>query len=313
MDAMIRTAGLTKRFGRSTAVDEVSLSVGPGEIYGFLGLNGAGKTTTIRMLLGMIKPSAGASYLFGEKVNAARRDLWSKVGCLVEMPSLYPELTVYENLEVVRRLRRLNGTHWIEEAMEKLRLTPYRNRKARHLSLGNGQRLGLAKAMLHKPAVLVLDEPTNGLDPAGIVEVRQLLSELAAREGVTIFISSHLLGEVAKLATRIGIVHQGRLVQESDARELHGHLRKRLLVQVQSQNTEAAQAVLHSRGYAPLLAAADEGGTLATEHADAVANPERIARLLVEADVPPKLLRVEEEDLEAYFLRTIGMDGGMAQ
>ncbi|MNO13824.1 putative ABC transporter ATP-binding protein YxlF [compost metagenome] len=216
MAAMIQTEGLTKHFGSNHAVNGLSLEVNHGEIYGFLGLNGAGKTTTIRMLLGMIRPDSGSSYMFGERVDAGSHKLWASVGYMVETPYSYPELTVRENLEIIRRLRGIPDRTAIDTIMDKLQLTDYRDRKAGTLSLGNGQRLGLAKAMLHNPKVLILDEPTNGLDPAGIVEVRELLRELAFNNGVTIFISSHILGEVSRLTSRIGIVHQGRLLQETD-------------------------------------------------------------------------------------------------
>ncbi len=307
MADVIRTERLSKRFGKTQtpAVDGVSLLVGRGEIYGFLGLNGAGKTTTIRMLLGMIRPDSGASYLLGKKVSAGRTEVWTKVGYMVETPYSYPELTVRENLELVRRLRRIVDVRAIDAILEKLQLTPYRDRKAKNLSLGNAQRLGLAKALIHKPEILILDEPTNGLDPAGIVEIRELLRELAAEHGVTIFLSSHLLGEVTKLATRIGIVHRGRLVRETDFGELQRDLKKSLLVN--TRDAEAARVKLTEAGYRVERTAE---GAMALTGSSAIARPESVARLLVQANLPPTLLRVQEEDLETYFLRTIGMEGG---
>src|SRR5262249_23165165 len=178
-----------------------------GEIYAFLGLNGAGKTTTIRMLLGMVRPSAGTAYLLGEPVHADARGPWAQLGYLVESPHAYPELSVRENLEVFRRLRGLRDPKAVERTIERLALTPYAERRAGTLSLGNAQRLGLAKALLHDPAILLLDEPANGLDPAGVVEIRELLRELAHDRGVTIFLSSHLLSELARIATRLGLIH----------------------------------------------------------------------------------------------------------
>ncbi|MGO4545469.1 ABC transporter ATP-binding protein [Paenibacillus sp. 2TAB23] len=305
MNVIIRTEGLTKHHGNNqAAVDGLSLHVNKGEIYGFLGLNGAGKTTTIRMLLGLIRPDSGASYLFGQRVDAGSHKLWTNVGYMVETPYSYPELTVQENLEIIRRLRGIADRGVIDSVMDKLELTSYRNRKAGNLSLGNGQRLGLAKALLHNPKVLILDEPTNGLDPAGIVEVRKLLHDLAANHGVTIFISSHILGEVARLTTRIGIVHHGKLLQETDVKALQHLLRKRLLVQ--TRNPEAARVKLTQEGY---LVKMSEDGLLLSED-DAIANPDRIAKLLVTAHMPPMQLNVQEEDLEAYFLRMIEIEGG---
>ncbi|MEW9699575.1 ABC transporter ATP-binding protein [Paenibacillus sp. SI8] len=304
MEAVIQTHQLTKSFNKTSVVNGISLHVRKGEIYGFLGLNGAGKTTTIRMLLGMIRPDSGASYLMGKQVTDGSLDVWARVGYMVETPYSYPELTVYENLEIVRRLRQFTKSRAIDGVMEKLHLTPYRDQKAKSLSLGNAQRLGLAKAMLHEPEVLILDEPTNGLDPAGIVEIRELLRDLAARHGVTIFLSSHLLGEVTKLATRIGIIHQGKLVQESDVSQLQHVLQKRLVVN--TRDSETARLKLMEAGYPVRLS---EEGALVITSGEAIASPDTIARLLVNNDLPPILLKVEEEDLETYFLRTIGNKG----
>src|SRR5260221_572453 len=209
-DYAIRADSLTKRYGAIRAVDHVSLRVGRGEIYAFLGLNGAGKTTTIRMLLSMIRPSAGVAFLLGKPAHTEARELWSQVGYRVETPHAYPELTVRENLEVFRRLRGLRDVHVVDRTIERLALTPYADRRAGTLSLGNAQRLGLAKALLHDPALLLLDEPANGLDPAGVVGGRELLRELAPERGVTIFLSSPLLGEGARIATPVGGVAVGR-------------------------------------------------------------------------------------------------------
>ena len=175
----IEANGITKRFGDVLAVNELSLNIHKGEIYGFLGLNGAGKTTTIRMLLGMIKPSKGSVSLFGTKVQPGQRAVWQRVGYMVETPHAYPDLTVRENLEIVRQLRQLPDKNIVEKIMEQMGLSSYANRLARVLSLGNAQRLGLAKALIHHPDLLLLDEPANALDPAGIVEVRNLLRGLA--------------------------------------------------------------------------------------------------------------------------------------
>ncbi|WP_019910849.1 ABC transporter ATP-binding protein [Paenibacillus sp. HW567] len=304
MSAVIQTEELTKKYGNNQAVDGLSLHVGKGELYGFLGLNGAGKTTTIRMLLGMIRPDSGSSYLFGQRVDAGSHKLWGDVGYMVETPYSYPELTVRENLEIIRRLRGITDPSAVNNTMDKLQLTVYRDRKAGNLSLGNRQRLGLAKALLHNPQVLILDEPTNGLDPAGIAEIRQLLRELALNYGVTIFISSHILGEIVKLTTRIGIIHQGRLLQESDMSELQHVLQKRLVVK--TRDSEAARLKLLQEGYQPKIT---DDRLLLISDQHAIENPDHIANLLVNAHVPPIQLNVEEEDLEAYFLRRIENEG----
>jgi ABC-2 type transport system ATP-binding protein len=298
----IAATGLTKRFGSFTAVNDLSLNIRSREIYGFLGLNGAGKTTTIRMLLGMIRPSAGSVSLFGMNVQPGQTSIWRRVGYLVETPHAYPDLTVRENLEIVRRLRHLKDADAVEKIIRELGLTPYANQRAKTLSLGNAQRLGLAKALIHHPDLLLLDEPANALDPAGIVEVRNLLRGLAENDGVTIFISSHILSEVARLATRIGVVHEGRLVKELYSEELAEQEEQHLAVDV--RDTGAALSALRQTG---IMARLDKNNSLVITDKPAIQHPDRIATLLVEAGCPPTRLVVEQGDLESYFLGLVGL------
>ncbi len=305
MNDILRTENLTKYYGRVHAVDSVSINVEKGEIYGFLGLNGAGKTTTIRMLLGIIRPTSGTSYLKGRKVNAGTHELWNNVGYLVEIPYAYPDLTVNENLEIMRRLRFISSDDSVESVMDKLQLGSYRDRKAKDLSHGNAQRLGIAKAIIHNPDILILDEPSNGLDPAGIVEIREMLKSLAHDRGVTIFISSHILGEISKFATRIGIIHEGKLIQESDVDHMEQSRYKKL--HVNTHDREQAEKILTKKGYTISTAKA---GFMEVNGRDAVGSPEKVASLLVNEGCPPVMLKVEEEDLESYFLRIIGKNGG---
>ena len=298
---VIETADITKLYGSLKAVDKVSLSVKKGEIYGFLGLNGAGKTTTIRMLLGMIRPVLGAAFICGQKIIPGRQGPWDKVGYMVELPYSYPELTVSENLRAVSRLRGLKADGHLTEIIELLQLTAYKNIKARNLSLGNNQRLGLAKALIHKPEVLILDEPSNGLDPAGIVEIRELLKNFAFQQGVTVFISSHNLGEISKLATRIGIIHNGSLVQEIDTDKLNSVLEKALCLGV--QNKGGAVQFLMRKGFK--VDNTDDGMVRITDP-EALEKPEKVNELLVQNGLAPHYLNVVQEDLESYFLRIIG-------
>ena len=293
----IETSNLIKIFGDVRAVDGIDLRVGVGEIYGFLGLNGAGKTTTIRALLGMIRPSQRNVKVLGQVVGPYGRGPWAQVGHLVETPSCYPELTVRENLEIARRLHGVTDSGATSSIIEKLALVSYVDRKAGTLSLGNLQRLGLARALLHKPELLILDEPANGLDPAGVVEIRELLESLAHKNGVTIFMSSHILTEVDRLATRIGIIHKGRLIEELDADKVEQLRAKRL--EVQTRNLEAAQISLKSAGYQFTM----NDSTIVMDDAHAIEHPDDIARLLVNAGTPPTRLAVEQEDLENHFLR----------
>ena len=302
---VITVRGVSKDYGQVVAVDNVTLDVQPGEVYALLGLNGAGKTTLIRMLLGMVRATAGCLEVTGRPVGDRR--VWSQVGYLVESPSAYPELTVRENLEVVRRLRKVDARSSVDDAIDLFGLRPYAGRRARALSLGNVQRLGLAKAFLHRPSLLLLDEPVNSLDPAGVVEVRDLLVSLARDHGVTVFLSSHRLGEVARVATRIGVLHQGRLVDEFDADALASRVRTRL--EVGARDVVRAERALRAAGFE----ACDRAGgpvqadseVLAVEDVRALEHPELVAAALVLAGEPPTRIAVVEEDLETYFLRLV--------
>lgn len=300
MELAIETTGLSKSFGRVQAVDLVSLRVQRGEIYGFLGLNGAGKTTTIRALLGMIRPSAGSVRVLGQPVGPNGRGPWRHVGHMVETPSAYPELTVRENLEVARRLHGVADKDATERVIERLGLGVYAGRRAGTLSTGNRHRLGVARALLHEPDLLILDEPANGLDPVGVVEMRALLGKLAREQGVTVFMSSHILTEVDRLATRIGIIHQGRLIEELEARQLESLRARRLAVTARDQ--EKARTVLAGAGFEVKTA----DGVLLLHEARAVDAPDDVATLLVNAGAAPTRLAVEQENLEDYFLRLTG-------
>lgn len=300
MEFAIETNGLSKFYGDVRAVDAVSLRVKRGEIYGFLGLNGAGKTTTIRALLGMVRPSEGSVQVLGQAVGPNGRGPWRQVGHLVETPGCYPELTVRENLEIARRLQRISDPKATSRVIERLTLGSYANRKAGTLSMGNLQRLGLARALLHEPELLILDEPANGLDPAGVVEIRELLASLAHEKGVTIFMSSHILTEVDRLATRIGVIQAGRLIEELDAEALEKLRAKRL--EVKTRDLQAAKTCLEHAGYTPIL----KDGMIAIENAHAIECPDEIARILVNAGVPPTRLAVEQQNLEDYFMQRTG-------
>ena len=300
MNFAIETDGLSKSYGPVRAVDSVNLRVGQGEIYGFLGLNGAGKTTTIRALLGMIRPTAGSARVLGQEVGPNGHGPWRRVGHMVERPSAYPELTVCENLEIARRLHRISDEHATSRVIERLGLAPYADRRAGALSTGNLQRLGLARALLHEPELLILDEPANGLDPAGVVEIRELLASLAHEKGVTVFMSSHILTEVDRLATRIGIIHQGRLIEELAAEKLEELRSQRL--EVKARDLEAAQSALVQAGFA--VKASD--GMLLLNDTRALDAPDEVAAILVNAGTPPTRLVVAQEYLEEHFLRLTG-------
>ena len=306
----LRTAALGKRYGDLTALDGVEISVQPGEVYGFLGRNGAGKSTTIRLLLGLITPTSGHAEILGTRVGGGRPGPWRRVGYLVDSATAYPDLTVRDNLEVSRLLHGVPGVAAIDEVIERLDLGRFADRRAGTLSTGNLQRLALARALLHEPELLILDEPTAGLDPAGVVEVRELLRALASDRGVTVFLSSHILPEVERIASRVGIIHQGRLVTELSASELNDRRRRRLEVGV--RDGTAARAVLDAAGFATARAAgsADDApapaATLILQDTRAIASPDLIARVLVEGGVAPTRLAVVQEDMESFFLSLTG-------
>jgi len=304
MNLMIETDHLGRRYADNWAVRDLSLRVGEGEIYAFLGLNGAGKTTTIRMLLGMIRPTTGSASVLHTRVQPGSSEPWEQVGYMVETPHNYPELTVYENLEVARRLHPGTAKKAIDEIIQRLGLTVYADRRAGILSLGNIQRLGLAKALIHRPRLLFLDEPANGLDPAGIVEIRDLLLQLTREEGVTVFMSSHILAEVSRLAQRIGIIHKGRLLQEMNVAELERNRVRRLLIR--ARDTQAANRALATAGLSAVVLA-DE--TIELKNESSIDRPDDISLLLARAGTPPTQIMVEEEELEHYFLRLVGMNG----
>ncbi|XOQ15259.1 MAG: Putative ABC transporter ATP-binding protein YbhF [Shouchella clausii] len=300
---VIRMEGVSKNFGEYLAVDDLSLEVNGGEIFGFLGLNGAGKTTTIKMLLSLLRPSSGRIYMLGSKVDSSNYQLWDKVGYLEEA-TFYPELTVVENLDIARRMQLISDRGCIDHVIRKLDLDAHKNKKAKNLSLGNKQRLGLAKAMIHNPKILILDEPINGLDPASVVEIREMLLDLSRNFGVTIFISSHLLGELAKLVDRIGIMHKGRLVQDMTMDQLEQALHKRLVLD--GRDRDAVMRVLADHGY-DFTKTTD--GHLALTEDRAIAQPDKLADLLARSKQLPTHLSVVTEDLESYFLRTIRETG----
>ena len=246
VSAAIQLDRLTKKFGDYHAVSDLSLEVNGGEIFGFLGLNGAGKSTTIKMMLSLLKPSSGSIYMLGNKVDSGTHKLWEQVGYL-EDATYYPGLTVIENLDIARRMQMICDRQSITRVIQKLGLEAHKDKKAKNLSLGNKQRLGLAKAMIHNPQILILDEPINGLDPAGVVEIRKMLMDLSKNFGVTVFISSHQLEELSKLVDRIGIIHQGRLIQEINMAHLEQSLQKHLVLD--GRNKNAMEHILAEHGY----------------------------------------------------------------
>lgn len=218
-ELVIQTKGLYKTYRNRAAVDNLNLEITRGDIYGFLGPNGAGKTTTIRMLLGLIKPTRGSIHLFGKDLTKEKMNILRRTGSLVEYPSYYGHLTAIENLEALRRI--IGGPKSrIDEVLSIVDLTKEAKRPVKGYSLGMKQRLGIAAALLGDPELLILDEPTNGLDPSGIHEIRELIKGMPKQHGITVLVSSHLLSEVEQMAGRVGIIREGQLVFQDTIQNL---------------------------------------------------------------------------------------------
>jgi ABC-2 type transport system ATP-binding protein len=298
----IRTHGLTRRFPGGHGVEDLELAVPDGAVYGFLGPNGAGKTTTIRLLLGLLRAQRGTIALHGLALDNRHRGALARVGALVESPSLYPHLSGRQNLEVTRRLLGAPAAR-IDEALEVTGMAGNAARRVRDYSLGMRQRLAIALALLNKPRLLVLDEPANGLDPAGILDMRRLLRALAAEHGITVFVSSHQLGEVEQVASHVGVLHEGRLRFQGTLAGLRARQRPR--VQLRCDDGPRAAAVLAAAGetvdhHGEGLLAVPLAGRAEAE----------LNRLLVEAGVAVSHLAREQASLESLFFDVTGQLAG---
>ena len=294
----IQTSSLTRRFGALTAVDSLDLEVPANSVYGFLGPNGAGKTTTIRLLLGLIRPHAGQVCLFGESLSRRRLALLGRLGALVESPSLYPNLSGRENLEVTRRLMGVPPVQ-IDRALHTVRLKDVADRRVRGYSHGMRQRMALALALLGEPELLILDEPTNGLDPGGIQEMRDLICRLPEEYGATIFLSSHLLAEVEQVATHIGIIHQGRLAFQGSLRDLHAQVSEQIVLGV--DRPDRARALLREAGWTVQGNGRHRLAVMANGQSDAAL----VNAQLVRGGVNVFHLNLEQPTLEDIFMTLI--------
>jgi ABC-2 type transport system ATP-binding protein len=294
--AVISTRGLVKRYGRLRAVDGIDLEVRAGDVYGFLGANGSGKTTTVRMLLGLVLPTSGEIDLLGERMPRAGRRVLPRVGALIEGPAHYGHLSGRENLSLLDAAGR--GGSWrtrrarVDDALEQVGLAGVGRRPVKAYSLGMRQRLGLAGALLRRPELLVLDEPTNGLDPQGITEVRELLLELH-RGGTTVFLSSHLLAEVEQLCSRVGVLDRGRLVLQDELATLTAPTGSTV---VHTPVPDRVRATLDGR------VSSIDGERVVVRGAD----PAEVNALLVGAGIPVTGLALERPTLEEVVLAAAG-------
>ncbi len=296
METVLETKDLTKQFGGKTAVSHVDMEVHRGDIYGFIGKNGAGKTTLIRMAVGLAAPTSGSIRLMGsDHLEEQRR----KIGTVIEYPAVFPHMTAKENMEAQCRLLGVkNVKKETDNLLEIVGLGDTGKKKARNFSLGMKQRLAIALALIGNPEFLCLDEPTNGLDPAGIVEVRDLIQRLNRERQITVLISSHILGELSKLATRYGIIHQGRMLEQFTAEELEERCRSGLEIHV--DNREAAVKLLHEQFRIADIRPLENGGLLLPEPCT---QPALLNQALVQAGIMVDSLHTRQGDLEHYFMQ----------
>ena len=297
--AVIQTMGLSKRYKDNWAVDHLDLRVEQGDIYGFIGRNGAGKSTTLKLLCGLARPTQGEALIFGKPVrdSVARR----RVGSLIEQPGLYPDLSGRENLRLYATLLGLDSpARQVDEILEAVGLSPKEKKPVKHYSMGMKQRLGVGLALLGGPDLLLLDEPINGLDPEGIREMRELLLRLNRERGLTLLISSHILGELSKIATRYGIIQQGRMVEQITAGELAQKCTDYL--HLQADQPQKAAALLERELRLSRWEMRPEGKIRIYEAVDTKA----VGQILAQAGIAVEEMGLHRQDLESYFLERMG-------
>ena len=296
---IIETYDLCKQYGNTLRVAHLDLNVPEGSIYGFLGPNGAGKSTTLKMILGLVRPTAGSIRVLGKKMDGGNRlSVLRQVGSLIESPSYYGHLTGEENLRIVQTLRGVPERN-IREVLQIVRLDGQRGKKAAHYSLGMKQRLGLAAALLGYPKLLILDEPTNGLDPAGIQEMRALICSLPERFGMTVVVSSHLLSEIDQMADHVAIIREGELVFQDTLEALHGRSRHHLALR--TTNNAVARAVLQEKS---VPCQEEDGYLMLPIFSDELAA--QLTRLLAERRLGVIRLEERQKSLEDIFLELTG-------
>jgi ABC-type multidrug transport system ATPase subunit len=256
--SVIQVNGLSKHFGTLKAVDQLDFSVTQGEVFGFLGQNGSGKSTTIRMLLSLIHPTSGSIELFGKPLNKYRDEILEEVGAIIERPDLYPYLTAKEHLQLFAKLRNKHvGENSIQDTLLKVGLADRSKDKVQTFSLGMKQRLGIAIALLHNPSLIILDEPTNGLDPQGISDIRNLIKQLAQQEGKTVLVSSHLLSEIEQMATQIMIIHKGKKVADGPIQKLLDP--NKMIVHIKTTNDAQTLQIILSGSFSNYLLQRNDG------------------------------------------------------
>lgn len=301
MTQILKTYNLTKEFKNFSAVKNLNLNINKGDIYGFLGQNGAGKTTTIRIIMGLVKATSGEVELFSQKVSTKNRNLLQRVGSMIEYPGFYPNLTAKENLEIHRRMMGIQEKNSIVDSLKIVGIEDVKNKKVKEFSLGMKQRLGIARALLHHPEFLILDEPTNGLDPMGIKEIRELIIDLSRKQGITFLISSHILSEIQLMANKIGIIHKGELLEEIPYDELQK--RNRHYINIKVNDDKKASFLLEQKLNIKDFVIWEKNNLRIYEKLQEASN---INKTLISNDLFVDEICLKADSLEDYFLRLTG-------
>lgn len=300
-DVILKTYNITKKYGNQIAVNNVNMTIKKGEIYGFIGQNGAGKTTLIRLITGLIHKTNGDIELLGASSENELNKARTMVGSLIETPSFYNNMTARENLEVSRRIRNIPGNKCVDEVLELVGLKNIEKKKVKNFSLGMKQRLGIANAIMGNPRLLILDEPINGLDPMGIVEIRELLKKINKEKDMTILISSHILSELSELATTYGIISSGKLIEEITSQELKEKCRKYIDLKV--DDTSRAVTILERK------LGINDYQVLANKNIKVFSNLDNVGEvnsILSNSGIIVESIGVKGENLEEYFMNVIG-------
>ena len=300
-EVILKTYNITKKYGNQVAVNNVNMTIRKGEIYGFIGQNGAGKTTLIRLITGLIHKTGGEIELLGATGENELNKSRTMVGSLIETPSFYTNMTARENLEVSRLVRNIPGKKCIDEVLELVGLKDVEKKKVKNFSLGMRQRLGIANALMGNPKLLILDEPINGLDPMGIVEIRELLKKINKEKDMTILISSHILSELSELATTYGIISNGKLIEEITAEELAEKCRQYIDLKV-DDTSRAVTLLERELGISDYEVLEDKKIKVFSN----LENVGEVNSILSKSGVIVQSISIKGENLEEYFMNKIG-------
>lgn len=298
---ILKTTNLTKRYKQTTALDHVNLQIEKGKIYGFIGQNGAGKTSLLRLITGLSFPTEGSMALWGKSGRSQLQEQRRRIGCMIETPALYPNLTAAQNMEVQRLQRGIPDKSVAEDCLCMVGLNSTGKKPVRNFSLGMRQRLGIAMALMNTPEFLILDEPINGLDPSGIAEVRKLLKQLNREYGMTILVSSHILEELYQTASQFILIHKGKIIEEITHQELE--LRCKRHISIRAKEPEKALLILEERLHTQNMKLMPDN---TIQLYDQLEQLEDVAKILSDAQILVTGLQISGDTLENYFLEKIG-------